>query len=154
MRSWITVEPIETAAVLAEVGAAADGAVLLFLGVVRDHNEGESVVGIRYEAYSAMAERVLAEITREAAARLGTERIAVAHSIGELAVGETSVAIAVSSPHRAEAFDAARYTIEEIKRRLPIWKEEQYREGEPRWLDGQVPAPAGTGGGRTGDDAG
>lgn len=153
MRSWITQDPIDTGEVLGLVGAAEDGAVLLFLGVVRNHNEGRGVVGIRYEAYQAMAERVLAEIAREAAERLGTDRIAVVHRIGELSVGETSTAIAVSSPHRAEAFDAGRYIIEEIKVRLPVWKEERYGEGDSRWLDGQVPsAVAATG--RKSDDAG
>lgn len=144
MQSWITDAPIDTAAVLAVVGADSDGAVLLFLGNVRNHNEGREVVGIRYDAYRAMAERVLAEIAREAAARLGTDRLAVVHRIGELGIGETSVVIAVSSPHRAEAFDAARYTIEEIKRRLPVWKEELYPAGEARWLDGEIPVAAGT----------
>jgi molybdopterin synthase catalytic subunit len=139
MWSRVTTHPIDPAAVLAEVGAAADGAVLLFLGTVRDHNDGRPVSGVRYEAYVEMAERVLSEIAREAAERLGTDRIAVVHRIGELAVGEASVAIAVSSPHRAEAFDACRYVIEEIKRRLPVWKEERYAEGASRWLEGQVP---------------
>jgi molybdopterin synthase catalytic subunit len=154
MRGWITSEPIDTGEVLGMVGAAEDGAVLLFLGVVRNHNEGRGVVGIRYDAYAAMAEKVLADIAGEAAVRLGTDRIAVVHRIGELGVGETSTAIAVSSPHRAEAFDTARYIIEEIKRRLPVWKEERYLEGEARWLDGQVPTAAGTPTGRVGDDAG
>lgn len=154
MQSWITDAPIDTAAVLAAVGDDCDGAVLLFLGNVRNHNEGREVVGIRYDAYRAMAERVLAEIAREAAARLGTDRLAVVHRIGELGIGETSVAIAVSSPHRAEAFDAARYTIEEIKRRLPVWKEELYPAGEARWLDGEFPVAAGTRGRKEDDGDG
>jgi molybdopterin synthase catalytic subunit len=139
MRSRVTTDPIDPAAVLADVGDAADGAVLLFLGTVRNHNDGRPVTGVRYDAYVEMAERVLSAIAREAAERLGTDRIAVVHRIGELAVGEASVAIAVSSPHRAEAFDACRYVIEEIKQRLPVWKEERYIEGGSRWLDGQIP---------------
>lgn len=157
MQSWITDAPIDVAAVLATVGDPADGAVLLFLGNVRNHNEGREVVGIRYDSYRAMAEQVLAEIAGEAAVRLGTDRIAIVHRIGQLEIGETSVAIAVSSPHRAEAFDAARYIIEEIKRRLPIWKEELYPEGEARWLEGQVPevpVPAGPPARPEGVDAG
>jgi molybdopterin synthase catalytic subunit len=147
VRTWITTEPLDPAQVLASVGAPEDGALLLFLGIVREENEGRRVVSIRYDAYVAMAERVLAEVAREAAGRLGTERIAVVHRIGELGVGEASVAIAVSSPHRAEAFDACRYIIEEIKRRLPIWKEERYVDGEARWLAGSVPPVPASGGG-------
>lgn len=124
---------------LGRVGASEDGAVLLFLGIVRDHNEGRPVTGVQYEAYAEMAERVLREIAQEASERLGTRRIVVVHRTGELVVGEASVAIAVSSPHRAEAYDASRYVIEEIKRRLPVWKQEQYVDGDIRWLDGQRP---------------
>lgn len=146
MRTWITTEPLDPAAVLAMVGAPNDGAVLLFLGTVRNQNEGRRVVGMRYDAYVAMAESVLAEIAAEAATRLGTDRIVVAHRIGTLRVGEVSVAIAVSSPHRAEAYEASRYVIEEIKKRLPVWKEEHYAEGDARWLEGQVPpVPEATG---------
>ncbi|HEX6939785.1 MAG TPA: molybdenum cofactor biosynthesis protein MoaE [Longimicrobiales bacterium] len=147
MRAWITAEPLDAARVLAEVGAPADGAVLLFLGTVRDHNDGRPVAGVRYEAYVEMAEQVLAEIAAEAAARLGTDRLAVAHRIGELRVGDVSVAIAVSSPHRAEAYEASRYVIEEIKKRLPVWKAERYVDGTARWLEGRVPPVAEAAGG-------
>lgn len=139
MKSWVTTEPLDPTAILGMIGAEEDGAVLLFLGIVRDHNDGRRVSGMRYDAYVPMAEKVLGEIAAEAAARLGTDRIVVAHRIGELQIGEASVAIAVSSPHRAEAYEASRYVIEEIKTRLPVWKEEHYIEGDARWLDGQVP---------------
>lgn len=139
MRAWITRQPLDPAAVLGLVGDPGDGAVLLFLGTVRDRNEGRRVVAIEYDAYVPMAEQILAAIAREAAARYGTPRIAVGHRVGELAVGEVSVAIAVSSTHRAEAFDAARYVIEEIKRRLPVWKRERHPEGDARWVAGQAP---------------
>ncbi len=132
-------DPIDPAAVLARVGHDADGAAILFLGVVRDHADGRPVDGMRYDAYREMAEGVLGEIAREAAARLGTDRVAVVHRTGELAVGEVSVAIAVSSPHRAEAFDASRYVIEEIKKRLPVWKKEHYADGQAAWVEGEVP---------------
>jgi molybdopterin synthase catalytic subunit len=142
MKSWITTEPIEPAHVLANVGSAADGAVLLFLGTVRDRNDGQPVRGMRYDAYAGMAEDVLRTIANEAAALAGSDRIAVVHRTGELVIGDISVAIAVSTPHRAAAFDAARHVIEQIKVRLPVWKREHYTEGESRWLDGAVP-PAG-----------
>ncbi len=139
MHNALTRDPIDVAALLPLVGDPEDGAVLLFVGVVRNHNDGQSVNGMRYDAYVEMAERVLGDICREAAVRLGTDRLAVVHRIGELGVGDASVAVAVSSPHRAEAYDASRYIIEEIKTRLPVWKQEHYEEGGGRWLEGHVP---------------
>ena len=136
---WLTSEPLNGTSVLSHVGAPEDGAVLLFLGTVRDHNDGRPVTGMRYDAYVAMAERVLADIAEEAAIRLGTPRIALAHRVGQLGVGEVSVAIAVSSPHRSESFDAGRYVIEEIKRRLPVWKQEHYTDGSADWVPGMTP---------------
>ena len=139
VQAWVTRAAIEPGGVLDRVGADEDGAVVLFLGVVRDHNDGAAVTGVTYDAYEAMATRVLTEIAGEAAERLGTDRIAVVHRVGELGIGDVSVAIAASSPHRAESFDAARYVIEEIKKRLPVWKKEHYVDTEPRWLEGAVP---------------
>jgi molybdopterin synthase catalytic subunit len=147
-RARITRDPIEPSRVLERVGAPEDGAVILFLGVVRDHNDGAAVRGLTYEAYEAMATEVLAEIAGEAAERLGTDRIFVVHRIGALEIGEVSVAIAASSPHRAESFDAARYVIEAIKERLPVWKKEHYAGGDAAWLDGATP-PTGRGGRRS-----
>ncbi len=140
MRAWITRDSIDPAKVLAEVGGPGDGATVLFLGHIRDCNDGRDVTAVRYEAYVAMAEATLAEIASEAAKRAGTEHVALVHRIGELRVGEVSAAIAVSSPHRGEAFEACRYAIEEIKRRLPVWKEEVYSAGPARWLPGAVAA--------------
>jgi molybdopterin synthase catalytic subunit len=107
---------IDPTEVLGRVRAPEDGAVLLFLGTVRNHADGQAVEGMTYEAYERMAAPVLGEIAREAAVRLGTDRVAVVHRVGQLAIGEISVAIAVSSPHRAESYDASRYVIEEIKK--------------------------------------
>jgi molybdopterin synthase catalytic subunit len=132
-------EAIDPAEVLARVGDDHDGAALLFLGVVRDHADGRPVRGMRYDAYEEMARQVLAEIAAEASERLGTDRLAVVHRTGELGIGEASVAIAVSSPHRAEAYDASRYVIEEIKKRLPVWKKEHYTDGDAEWVRGTVP---------------
>jgi molybdopterin synthase catalytic subunit len=131
--------PIDPSAVLERVGGDRDGAIVLFLGTVRDHNDGRPVRGMRYEAYVEMAEAVLEAIAREAGDRAGTEEVAVVHRVGELTVGEHSVAIAVAAPHRADAYDASRYIIEEIKKRLPVWKREHYADGEARWLDGTQP---------------
>lgn len=139
MRTAITTGPIDVGAVLASVGSPADGAVLLFLGTVREENEERPVVGMRYDAYREMAEQVLSQIAGEAATRGGSDRMVVVHRIGELAVGEVSVAIAVSTPHRAEAFDAVRFIIEQIKVRLPVWKHEHYADGAVEWLAGAEP---------------
>jgi molybdopterin synthase catalytic subunit len=139
VRTRITAEPIDTAALLAAAGSPADGAVLLFLGTVREQNEGRPVRGMRYDSYQEMAEGVLADIAAEAGRQAGSDRISVVHRTGELAIGEVSVAIAVGTPHRAQAFEAARYIIEQIKLRLPVWKHEHYLEGVSRWLDGAVP---------------
>jgi len=143
-------DPIDAGAVLARVGHPEDGTALLFVGVVRNHAEGRAVTGMRYDAYEEMATQVLGAIAREASRALGTDRVAVVHRVGELSVGETSVAIAVSSPHRAEAYAASRYVIEEIKKRLPVWKKEHYADGREAWVRGVTPTPAapGPGGGR------
>ena len=139
VHSVIVRDPIRTDDMLARVGDRRDGAVLLFMGTVRDHHDGRPVAGIRYEAYEEMAEVVLREIAMEATALLGTDRIAVVHRVGVLDVGEVSVAIAASSPHREQAYAASRHVIEEIKRRLPVWKEEAYADGGARWLPGHDP---------------
>ena len=135
-------EPIDPAHVLNQIGSDQDGATVLFLGVVRDHNDGRSVGGVRYDTYEEMAAQVLAEIVDEAGRSANTDRVAAVHRVGELKVGEVSVAIAVSSPHRAEAYDASRYIIEEIKKRLPVWKKERYSDGAEGWVEGQTPDPA------------
>jgi molybdopterin synthase catalytic subunit len=92
-----------------------------------------------------MAAPVLTDIAHEAAAMLGTDRVAVVHRVGELAIGEVSVAIAVSSPHRAQAYEASRYVIEEIKKRLPVWKHEHYTDGRSKWVEGVTPVQPGIG---------
>ena len=139
----VSSDPIDTAALLAKVGSDEDGAALLFIGVVRDHAEGRKVTGMRYDVYAEMATEVLREIALEASIPLGTDRIAVAHRFGELKIGEISVGIAVSSPHRAEAYEASRFVIEEIKKRLPVWKKEHYVDGVSEWVEGTIPPSAG-----------
>ena len=147
MHARVVEHPIDPAGVLRRVGGEEDGAVILFLGVVRNHADGKAVEGIHYDAYVEMAGGVLEEIASEALDRLGPGRVAVEHRVGSLDVGETSVAIAVSSPHRAEAYDASRYVIEEIKKRLPVWKKERYAGGDEVWVGGTVPpSPAAAGG--------
>lgn len=133
-------EPIQPADVFARVGADQDGASLLFVGVVRNHNDGRPVTGVHYDAYEEMAARVLEEIVEEAEESFGTNRIAVLHRIGDLTIGDVSVAIGVSTPHRAESYEASRFIIEEIKKRLPVWKKEHYTDGAEEWTKGTKPA--------------
>lgn len=140
IRAWITTDALSADTVIREVGSDEHGALSIFVGVVRDHNDGRAVTGVHYSAYADMAERVLGAIAAEAAATAEEARVAVVHRVGELSVGEVSVAIAVSSAHRAQAFDACRYIIEEIKKRLPVWKQERYREGDTAWLAGVTPS--------------
>jgi len=134
MYSAIIEAPIDVTAILRRVARAANGATVLFLGTVRDLNDDRGVLGIEYTAYRSMAERELATIVEEAAALADSNDIAVEHRLGELGLGECSVAIAVAHPHRERAFEAARYIIEEIKQRVPIWKREQYVDGGREWV--------------------
>jgi molybdopterin synthase catalytic subunit len=127
--------PIDPAALLRAVAAPGVGATALFLGTVRNVHDGRSVTGIDYQAYAAMAARHLATIVAEASQRYGTCGVSAEHRVGHLALGEISVAIAASHERRAPAFAAARYVIEEIKRRLPIWKREHYADGTREWVD-------------------
>jgi len=125
----ITGAPLDAASLEAAVADAGAGAVVTFSGVVRNHFEGRPVVACEYEAYVPMAESKLREIAAEAAARHGATKVAVHHRIGLLAVGEASVVIAVSAPHRAEAFAACREIIDRLKEVVPIWKREVFEDG-------------------------
>lgn len=143
MKAWITTEQIAAESVLSHVGASSNGAITLFLGVVRDHNDGRAVSGMHYDVYLEMAERALRDIVAEAEALCAGGQVAAVHRVGELKIGDVSVAIAASAAHRDEAFRACRYVIEEIKKRLPVWKHEHYLSGETKWLAGEHEAHAG-----------
>ena len=135
MRTAIVNRPLDPASVLREVASVANGAAILFVGTVRDVNDGRAVTGIEYAAYAAMAERELRLIVEEAARAFGAEDIVVEHRLGRLDLGEASVVIAVAHPRRAQAYDASRFLIEELKRRVPIWKREEYVDGTREWVD-------------------
>jgi len=134
MYSAIVEAPIDIARIVERVSKSANGATVLFLGTVREVNDGRGVTGIEYTAYRSMAERELAAIVKEAAVLADSNDVAVEHRLGELAVGDCSVAVAVAHPHRARAFEGARYVIEELKERVPIWKREQYVDGTREWV--------------------
>jgi molybdopterin synthase catalytic subunit len=112
------------------------GATCVFAGTVRDHSDAGEVTGLTYEAWHELAEVRLRELADEILERWSACRVAIVHRVGELGVGETSVAVAVSAPHRAEAFDACRHGIERLKRDVPIWKKEALVSGESAWVMG------------------
>lgn len=136
---YLTQRPIEPATLLATVSDGALGGAALFLGTVRRSPEDGPVVAIEYTAYEAMAVAECDRILAEARERWPGGRLAMCHRLGRVSAGEASIAIAAAMPHRAEAFAACRYVIEEAKRRLPIWKREILEDGTGRWPE---PHPA------------
>ncbi|MDP1890254.1 MAG: molybdenum cofactor biosynthesis protein MoaE [Gemmatimonadaceae bacterium] len=135
MRTGLVGASLDLAAIAAEVASPANGALSLFVGTVRDTNDGRSVDGIEYNAYAPMAEREMADIAAEAAEQFGTAHIVIEHRTGYLALGEASVVIAVAHPRRANAMDATRWIIEALKLRVPIWKLEHYTDGTRQWVE-------------------
>jgi MoaE-MoaD fusion protein len=129
----LTDQPIDLAAVLAEVADEGAGAVATFLGTTRVRSRGRTVVHLEYEAYEGMAEQVMAEIAAGLLARYDLCRVAMTHRTGRVGIGETSVAIAVSAPHRADALAACRDAIDTLKLEVPLWKKEVYEGGE-EWI--------------------
>ncbi len=133
MRTAVVDRPIDVASLVAEVTSPSNGALSLFIGTVRNVNDGRAVEAIEYNAYAPMAEREMGDIAREAAEQFGTPHIVIEHRTGYVALGQASVAIAVAHPHRANAMDASRWIIEQIKGRVPIWKMEHYVDGSRQW---------------------
>jgi molybdopterin synthase catalytic subunit len=115
-----------------------DGAIVTFDGCVRNQSHGRRTLYLEYEAYESMAFAKMGEIAAEIHVKFAIDRVAVAHRLGRLEIGETSVFIAVSAPHRAAAFDACRYAIDTLKRSVPIWKKEYFEDGAV-WADGELP---------------
>ena len=130
----ITSEEIELGDVIRAVEAADAGAIVHFLGVVRNNTEGREVSYLEYEAYPPMAEKKMAEIAQEIQEKWGLDRVAMIHRVGRLEIGEVSVAVAVASPHRKEAFEACHYAMNRLKQIVPIWKREVWVDGEEEWV--------------------
>ena len=130
----ITSEEIELGDVIRAVEAGAAGAIVHFLGVVRNNTEGREVSYLEYEAYPPMAEKKMAEIAQEIHKKWGLDRVAMIHRVGRLEIGEVSVAVAVASPHRKEAFEACHYAMNRLKQIVPIWKREVWTDGEEEWV--------------------
>jgi MoaE-MoaD fusion protein len=131
--------PIDSNAAVAHVRADRVGAMVTFDGVVRNESHGRRTVYLEYEAYESMAVAKMREICAQIHQTYPIHRIAMLHRLGHLEIGETSVFIAVSAPHRAAAFDACRFAIDTLKRTVPIWKKEFFEDGAV-WADGELPA--------------
>ncbi len=139
--SSLTADPIDPGALVRAVTGPGFGAIVLFVGTVRDHSDTRVVTAIDYEAHEALAGRTLIEVREEAEQRWPGARAVIVHRTGLLKVGEASVGIAVGAAHRVEAFEAARWVIDTLKERVPIWKKELGPEGEA-WLHGSERLPA------------
>jgi len=138
--------PLDVREVIAAVEDPAAGAVVSFTGTVRDNSLGKEVVALEYEAYPAAAEKMMARVADEIVERWGLRRVAIIHRVGFLTVGEASVVIAVSSPHRQEAFAACEYVLKRLKEIVPVWKKEAYTDGAT-WIGSEADYPRGAQGG-------
>ena len=137
-------EPIDIVALARHVRAREDGAIVTFDGFVRNQSHGRATLYLDYEAYESMALAKMREIGAQLREKYRVHRVAMVHRLGRLEIGETSVFIAVSAPHRAAAFEACRFAIDTLKRTVPIWKKEYFEDGAV-WADGELPpAPAAT----------
>lgn len=130
----IVTAPIDVTALQALVSRPEAGAISLFLGVTRNHQQGKAVLRLEYEAYAPMACKVMEQIAAEAKAKWRLEAVALHHRIGVVPVGEASVGIAVSAAHRAEAIEACHYLIDRLKEVVPVWKKEFFSDGQAQWL--------------------
>ena len=138
MRVAIVDHAIDVAALIREVSDESCGASVTFLGTVRDVNDGRPVTGIEYSAYRSMAEREMIAIANEAAERFSVTQLVVEHRLGTLQLEDVSVAVVAAHAHRSPALDANRYVIEELKRRVPIWKLEHYADGSREWVSSGI----------------
>lgn len=130
----LTREPIDTAALIAQAARPEAGAVVMFLGTTREMTAGRRTVLLDYEAYDEMAEQKLAELEAEARRRWPLVECSIVHRLGRVPLAEASVAIVVSTPHRADAFAAGQWLIDTLKRDVPIWKQEHWADGTSEWV--------------------
>jgi molybdopterin synthase catalytic subunit len=141
-------EPIDTLAVVARLKHPADGATVVFDGIVRDNTRGRRTLYLEYEAYEAMALKQMRSLAAESRTRFSVRAVSIVHRLGRLEIGETSVLIVVSSAHRGVAFEACRWMIDTLKKTVPIWKKEYFEDGAV-WADGEpfpeeIQGPGGT----------
>ena len=133
----LTHRGIDVAHLPAEASRPDCGAINVFLGTTRDHHDGRSVLRLAYEAYEPMAQIALEKLEADATEKFEIESCLVVHRLGDVPIGEASVAVIVASAHRAAAFDASRWVMDELKRTVPIWKKEFFSEGDDSWVSGQ-----------------
>lgn len=133
-RCWLSDQPLDSGVVTARVAGPGMGGIVVFVGAVRDRARDREIRRLEYEAYAGMAEREMDRIADEAGQRWPGARVAIAHRTGQLEIGEVAVVVAAAAPHRAEAFAACRFAIDELKARVPIWKKEFATDGE-YWVD-------------------
>jgi molybdopterin synthase catalytic subunit len=131
----LVTDAIDPAALIKAVSAADKGAISLFLGTVREVNDGRAVASLRYSAYSEMAEAELVRIANEMRDQFGVSSAIIEHRLGHLDIGDIAIGIAVAHGHRAPAIASVAYAMDEIKRRVPIWKEEEYADGTVEWVN-------------------
>lgn len=130
----LTHSPIDPSAILAQVASNDAGAVVLFLGTTREFTKGRQTASLDYECYQQMAEAKLAELEAQAREKWPLVHVAIVHRLGRLGLGEASIAIAVSSPHRQATFEAGKWLIDTIKEDVPIWKQENWSDGTSEWV--------------------
>ena len=130
----LTHSPIDPSAILAQVASNDAGAVVLFLGTTREFTKGRQTASLDYECYPQMAEAKLAELEAQAREKWPLVHVSIVHRLGRLGLGEASIAIAVSSPHRQAAFEAGKWLIDTIKEDVPIWKQENWADGTSEWV--------------------
>lgn len=136
MRAVIMREPIDTQAALEKIKRPEDGAAIVFEGVVRNQTRGRQTLYLDYEAYEEMALKQMEELAAQALEQFKVRDVLIVHRLGRLEIGETSVLIVVASGHRGAAFDASRWLIDTLKRKVPIWKKEHFVDGAV-WADGE-----------------
>lgn len=132
----LTEDPLSLETLLTETANDESGALVIFGGTVRNLNDGQPVLGMSYSAYTPLAEKTLRDIETEALARYAITACRLIHRTGRLALGELSVLVVVRAAHRPAAFEAARWAIDTLKQRVPVWKEEHYVQGDSRFLEG------------------
>jgi len=136
----LTTQPIDYTQLTESVRSPQAGAVVLFLGTVREFTHGQQTTALDYEAYPEMAEAKLAELETQARDRWPITEVAIVHRLGHMELGEISVAVAVSCPHRIQAFEAGRFLIDTLKEVVPIWKKENWADGSTEWVHPGTPA--------------